>query len=238
MESNQTKCFKMLLFLDKKCAGPVTGDRKIQVLAALFSLAVEHQSSIITLFGKGNGGSAFALVRPLTETVYRAFWGYFCADTAQYAKILADNRRAYPGFEDMGKEINRKLTDTNAFGDFFTTHAQAFSALSSYTHSGMMQIGRRFDSVGNLRGTFSQDDIDSALTGTINLLTVFAVQFLRETDRHSISEEIICYFNDILHGKSPESNSYEATASPVACPALGRDEHSIAGNAQYAIAAE
>jgi hypothetical protein len=52
-----------------------------------------------------------------------------------------------------------------------------FVSLSSYTHSGMTKIGRRFDGDGDLRSSFKPEAKHDALKATITLLTVFAGEF-------------------------------------------------------------
>jgi hypothetical protein len=53
--------------------GPITIiDTRSQILLSYASIALEHQEAIVMLARHGLSGSAFALVRPLFEILYRA----------------------------------------------------------------------------------------------------------------------------------------------------------------------
>ena len=49
-------------------------DTRSQVLLSYASIALEHQEAIVQLARHGLSGSAFALVRPVFEILYRAAW--------------------------------------------------------------------------------------------------------------------------------------------------------------------
>lgn len=179
--------------------GEISTEDRMRVFAALFSIALEHQFSILKLISmqsdtgvQTNTASAFALIRPLLDTVYRAFWGYFCASPAQFQKVLDDHKHAYPPFD----EIGRQLKTTHAFGQFFLSHSHAWSPLSSYTHSGMQQIARRFDADGNLGGSnFTEEEIDDALNGLSSLVAAFAVEFFNQTNKKQAAYEVSTLYN-------------------------------------------
>ena len=70
--------------------GPITiSDTRSQLLLAYVSVALEHQEAIVLLARQALPASAFALVRPIFELLYRSAWMYFCAKPREVAKIKA-----------------------------------------------------------------------------------------------------------------------------------------------------
>ena len=97
-------------------------------------------------------GSAFALVRPMVEAAVRAHVAIMGSEE-DLRKLQNDEYRT--NFGTVGKEIDA------AFGtdDFFENFLRgAKNSLHSYTHAGLLQLGRRFSGT-DLTPSYSDDEI-------------------------------------------------------------------------------
>jgi hypothetical protein len=114
-----------------------TGDRKT-LLMAYWSLAFELHRGILALIDHKFYGSSFALARPIIETTVRAHIVLICTD--EILKTL-HNDTYRTNLATVGKEIDTAF----GVGDFFENFLNgARKALHSYTHAGLLQLGRRF----------------------------------------------------------------------------------------------
>jgi len=115
-------------------------DKKSQILLAYHSLLAEHHSAIFLLIQNDLCGSAFALVRPVYEILYRAHWIAACA-SEKHIEDIFDDKDVFPKMRDLVVEID------NAYktgGLWQTIKKSTWLPMNDYTHSGIRQIGRRF----------------------------------------------------------------------------------------------
>lgn len=77
---------------------------KNDLLIAYFDIILEHHEAIGVLIEKNLVGSGFALVRPTTETFYRALWVNACATQAQLTQMREDDKFEFP--KDMMEKID------------------------------------------------------------------------------------------------------------------------------------
>lgn len=116
-----------------------TGDRKTLLMAYWsLALAFDFHRGILALIDHRFYGSSFALVRPIIETTVRAHVALFCTD--EVLKTL-HNDTYHTNFATVGKEIDTAF-GLNGFFEKFLNRARA--ALHTYTHAGLLQLGRRF----------------------------------------------------------------------------------------------
>lgn len=138
------------------------------IFVALFSLAVEHHGAILNLLRTGRfNGSAAALARPLIDTIYRAMWLHCCGTPEHFAAVRAGGS-PYPGLPNMADAIE-KATPTSDTA--FTALKTSILALHGFTHGGLEQLGRRFDTDGNVQATFT----DGELSELVNVTTAYFV---------------------------------------------------------------
>jgi len=114
-----------------------TGDRNT-LLLAYWSLAFEFHRAILCLIDHKFYGAAFALVRPIVEATIRAHVATLGSEE-DLKKLHSDKYKT--NFDTVGKEIDAAFHTQNLFENFLT---KARKALHSYTHVGMLQLGRRF----------------------------------------------------------------------------------------------
>jgi hypothetical protein len=115
------------------------GDLKSMWLIGSVDLALEHHQAIWRLQEQRLTGAAFAMVRPLIDTVLRALWVNKRATEAQVKRAWRD-KDVFPKAAKMRAEISESYRHEGTFKRL----GQVWSALCSFTHSGGRQISRRF----------------------------------------------------------------------------------------------
>ncbi len=135
-----------------------TGDSN-RLLMAYWSLIFEFHRSVLCLISHKFFGAAFALVRPIVESVVRA---HVVIIGSEKNLRLLRNDQYRADLSTVGKEIDAAF----GTGDFFEKFLQgARNALHSYTHAGIMQVGRRF-SGSDLTANYSEDEIVEVIRAT------------------------------------------------------------------------
>ena len=114
------------------------GDRD-RLLLAYWSLALDYDKSILALMQNKFYGGAFALLRPLVEAQVRAHVVLMDSDD-DVSRIMDDTYTV--NFKTIGGEIDTAFGLDGYFDKFLNG---AKGALHSFTHSGLSQLGRRFD---------------------------------------------------------------------------------------------
>jgi hypothetical protein len=122
-------------------AGEYSNDRRTTLLVGFADQIFEHHEAILFLIEHHLAGSAFALVRSLIEAFFKVHWAVACATDADVEKIATKKRFEFPGADDMVKQIDEKLKTDGYFLEF---KKNAWPALNSYTHTGLLQLSRRF----------------------------------------------------------------------------------------------
>lgn len=123
-----------LVVAKKECP---TSDRNT-LLMAYWSMVFEFHRAILCLIHNKFYGAAFALVRPILETVIRAHVTIMGSDE-DVQKLRNDEYRT--NLATIGKEIDSFFRLEGLFEKLLD---QGRTALHSYTHAGTMQLGRRF----------------------------------------------------------------------------------------------
>lgn len=138
------------------------------LLAAYTDIALEHHESIHLLISRKLYGSSFALVRPLFDTFYRAHWVCGCATKEKVHEICNNDSFQFPKMSDMVQSIDEKYASDTFFSSI---KDNSWSSMCSYTHTGLLQIGRRF--TGNtIKPNYSDGEILEVLNST-NLVIIF-----------------------------------------------------------------
>jgi hypothetical protein len=109
------------------------------VVAGFIDQVIEHIEAIISLTRSNMNGSAFALVRAVAEGLVRGVWFTACATQPQVLKFRNEDK-IDPTFGKMSEAIDKQC-GIDFFADF---KKRAWNPLNSYTHTGILQIGRRF----------------------------------------------------------------------------------------------
>jgi len=170
------------------------------IIVALFSLVVEHHGAILTLLRTGRfDGSAFALVRPLIDAMYRAFWVHFCA-APHHLEAIRKGESPYPPLPNMADEVEKLMNYT---GGLFTIIKPFIKSLHGYTHGGLEQLGRRFDAEGNIKATYDDGakiEVVSSTTSFVVMLAVAWCQIVdgKQPEQEPRSEALMARYNELF----------------------------------------
>jgi hypothetical protein len=148
-----------------------TGDRNV-LLIAYWALMFDYHKGILSLLQSEFFGAAFALVRPVVEAVVRAHVALM-GSKQDLASIKNDDYKV--NFKEIGAKIDAAFALEGLMENFLSDVTR--SALHSYTHSGLLQLGRRFDG-NDIKPNYSDDEIvevvrvtTSAIFMVTNLVT-------------------------------------------------------------------
>jgi hypothetical protein len=157
-------------------------DTRSLLLRAYVDIALEHHEAIWVLTERRLNGSAFAMVRPVFDTMYRAFWINKVA-TEQEIEQAIDDELGFP-IDKILKEIkqgyfsDRPPEEAELFGEILQTLRDAWGAMCSFTHSGALPIRRRFTG-DELKPNYSEGAIAEALSlVTVALLLLMHTFFV------------------------------------------------------------
>src|ERR1700678_2400040 len=123
------------------------------LLIAYWALLFDYDKGILSLLQAEFFGSAFALVRPVTEAVVRAHIA-ICGSEEELKALQNDDYRV--NFKDIGPRLDTTFALEGLMQNFLNEKNR--SALHSYTHSGVHQLGRRFDG-NDLKQTYNDGEI-------------------------------------------------------------------------------
>lgn len=143
-----------------------TDDRTMLALGC-FDVAIEHQAAIALLASSSLYGSAFALLRVLTESLVRGLWLHGCATGAELEKFKRG--KLEKTVAKLIEEFEIKIgTPSGVLSNF---KAAAWDSLNGFTHTGFHQVSRRH-SPGRVEGTYPDHEIAKAfgVAGALGLI--------------------------------------------------------------------
>ena len=117
----------------------LSGEDWSVVVAGMIHQGIEHHDSILVLIRSKLTGSAFALVRSVVEILVRGAWFTCCATKEQVTTFIQQDK-IEPTFGEMSDAID-KSQGIDFFHDF---KERSWKTLNSYTHTGVLQLGRRW----------------------------------------------------------------------------------------------
>ena len=141
------------------------------LLRAYVDIALEHHEAIWLLTKSKLDGSAFAMVRLVYDAMFRAFWINKVATEQQIEQATRDEF-GFP-IETIFAEIKRDYfsdrppEEAQQFDDFLQSIKKAWGPMCSYTHSGALQLARRFTG-DKLKPDYSE----GAIVEASNLVTI------------------------------------------------------------------
>jgi hypothetical protein len=146
-------------------------DRNV-LLVAYWALMFDYHKAILTLLRAGLFGAAFALVRPMVEAVVRC---HVALKGSEEDLKRIQNDDYMVNFKQIGAKIDADFGLDHLMENFLNDVTR--SALHSYTHSGLLQLGRRFDG-SDIRPNYKDDEVievirvaTSAIFMVTNLVT-------------------------------------------------------------------
>ncbi len=132
------------------------GDRD-KLLLAYWSLIFDYDKGILALMRQQFYGAAFALMRPTVEALIRAHVVLMGSDE-DVARIKEDTYHV--NFKQIGADIDKAFGLQGFFHKFINGNGDGkrLGALHSFTHSGLSQLGRRFQG-GDLHAHYRDGEI-------------------------------------------------------------------------------
>ncbi|MCF6226389.1 MAG: DUF5677 domain-containing protein [Xanthomonadales bacterium] len=131
----------------EKCS--IDGLAQSQFVGAMLYVAFNHCDGIQTLAQKKNFASAYALVRPMLETSFRAIWLHSCATDEQVQNCMEKDR--WESAWNLILEIEEKNDNAPILSGIWS---DARPRLHSYTHGGVeiaiRQLGNESSIAPNL----------------------------------------------------------------------------------------
>lgn len=139
-----------------------------RLAVSCFYVALEHQRAIVLLISHNLHGSARALVRILFDAFIRGLWLFRCASD--------DDLEYFKKEDDLKKKFEDRITDIEKLSDddekiLSTIKSNTWSAMCSYTHTGMFQL-IRYNSSQAIEPNCNEDEIVEAL----NFANFFGLQ--------------------------------------------------------------
>lgn len=162
-----------------------SSDLRTVIVAGTIDQMNEHHGAIVLLIRDGKVGSAFGLARSIVESMYRGLWLNFCATNAQVEKFEKTDELPV-NMTQMAAAIDEKY---KAEGFFEDLRKRAWPALCSYTHTGMLQLGRRFTGQ-NVQPNYSDGEIVATTTTMTTCLLLLAGKFLAARNLVNESKEV------------------------------------------------
>ena len=116
----------------------IEGSVQSQFIGAMLYVAFNHCDGIQTLAQKKNFVSAYALVRPMLETSFRAMWLHSCATEEQIQSCMDNDK--WKSAWDLVQEIEAKNGNTPILSGIWS---DVRPVLHSYTHGGVQNAVRQ-----------------------------------------------------------------------------------------------
>jgi hypothetical protein len=129
---------------------------------AYVDIVLEHHEAIYLLIKCKLYGSAFALMRSLFETTFRALWINKCATQDKIEEVASRDNAKFPCVAQMVASIDHSYSTDSFFRSIKTA---SWVAMCSYTHSGLLQITRRF-SGNEVKPNYGDAEILEVLNAT------------------------------------------------------------------------
>jgi hypothetical protein len=166
--------------------------RSSLVPGLLFDLTIEHHLGIVHLALARMNGPAFALLRAGMEALVRGAWLQRCATPEEVEAFVA--KETLPlGFGGLVEAVEAHAD----FSDKLLSRLKhsSWKAMNSYTHGGMLQLGRRIKG-DIIEPNFEPEEVVEVLkaSGTFALLALRQIAHLAKHD--ALSKEI----NEMLDG--------------------------------------
>jgi hypothetical protein len=146
-------------------------DKRTLMALCFISQMFEHHGATLVLLANDQIGSAFALARSVVEGIYRGL-GINSGATDEEVERFASKDEIKFSMTDLARS-NDETYKLGKSGEFFQGFKKrSWDALNSYTHTGMMQLARRFS-----EHEFKPDYTEKQVVQITNTLTTLILRF-------------------------------------------------------------
>ncbi len=167
--------------LDGKKIPALPHEKRVQLAAACWHIAIDHQMAVVVLVHETLHASALALMRPTIEAYVRGLWLLYAATDEDLNKAGRDQFA-----NDFFGKIVADLEEPGRFDQGALSHLKGdtWRRLCSYTHTGYQQIGARLTSSG-LGYEYEESEILGALAlvDSIALMSVIELAGLAKDSK-------------------------------------------------------
>ena len=144
-----------------------------KIVAGFLNLSLEHFCSILQLIEMKMHSSAFTLLRPLLDTVYRAIWFNLVSSQEDLEKFSKGNYEPKKTWQ-LAKDIDIEEKSDS----FHKVCEKNLKFLNDMTHGGIHQISRQFSADGKfVSETFSDDEIILLLNSAKGLVAMILITY-------------------------------------------------------------
>lgn len=116
-------------------------DLRTVIVIGFIAQMVEHHEGMLLLICHDIVGSACVLARSIFESMYRGLWINLCATDIDIKEFVEKKDRLHMDMTQMASAIDEKYNGEGLFG---ALKNRCWPALCSYTHTGMLQLAKRF----------------------------------------------------------------------------------------------
>jgi hypothetical protein len=183
-------------------------DSQNLTVIGFISWLIEHHEAILLLTMHDMPGSASALLRPVVEGSYRALWINLPA-TDEEIKTFNEKDKIDLTFGEIAAALDAAY---NMAGFFQELKDRTWRQLNSYTHGGMLQIGRRFTK-NEVANNYSDDEIYE-VTVTATTIILLTISFFLKRNGHADSRDTIQSFLE-TYGPLADGNEAQARSQPI-----------------------
>lgn len=175
----------------------LSGDDWSIIAAGMIHQAIEHHEAIVLLIRTKKVGSAFALVRLVLEILVRGAW-FTCCATPEQIRKFRDQDKIDPAFGEMCDAID----ESQKIEYFHNQKANAWKMANSYTHTGILQLGRRW--TGNtLAPSYKDEEIIEVLRTTTIWILLLVQPYLAKNKQDEASKKVVALALRLLPKKNP-----------------------------------
>lgn len=169
------------------------------------SWLIEHHEAILLLTTHDMPGSATALLRPVVEGSYRALWINLPATDTE-VKIFTEKDKIDLNFGEIATALDGAY---GTAGFFQGLKDRTWKHLNSYTHGGMLQIGRRFTK-NEVANNYTDDEIYEMTTTATTIILLTVSSFLKRnghTDSGETIQGFLETYGPLADGSSEQAQS-------------------------------
>ncbi|HTX15367.1 MAG TPA: hypothetical protein VMD77_08730 [Candidatus Baltobacteraceae bacterium] len=183
---NEMKLAEGVVIEIKKVINPLkySDDEWSTTNVAFIDQAFEHHAAITLLIRSKLFGSAFALLRSVVEIVVRGVWIATCATDGE-VKHFRDKGEIGHSFGEMAKAVDK----TCGIEFFYDLKKRTWDSLNSYTHTGILQLGRRFTG-DKLQPSYKDEEKIEVIRMGTTMLPMIVRPFLARHGHNNEAAEI------------------------------------------------
>lgn len=165
---------------------------RLPLVLGLIDQAIEHHEAMLLLITQDMTGSAFALARSIVEGMYRGLWIDRTATDPEVEHFIKKDEIPI-GMGTLAGAIDTAYGTNDAFKNLKN---KSWDVLNSYTHNGMMQLGRRFTK-GEAKPAYTDAQRIEIMTTVTTCILILIGAFLEHrgfvSERSEVDKLMVSY---------------------------------------------